>query len=516
MALNTEKTKKTVYDMWKGSVVPALKEYIKVPNLSPLFDEEWATNGYQEKAMDVIVNWIEAHKVPGLKYEVVKLPGRTPLLFMEMEATAENPDEVGTVLLYGHMDKQPPFEGWKEGYGPCIPIEENGKLYGRGAADDGYAAFGIVTAIKALREQGVKHGRLVALIEGCEESGSPDLPHYVEHLSGRIGSPNLVVCLDSGCGNYEQLWVTTSLRGVMTGKLRVEHIREGVHSGDGSGVVPDTFRLLRLVLDRLEDAETGQVKIPEFSVEPFPEQLMQQTREAAHVLGEEGMVKCFPFLDRCQPVAIKSGDRLTELALNRWWRPQVAYTGIDGLPDVKKAGNVLRPYTTIALSIRLPPTLDPKNASEAMKRVMGASDMPLGTKVTWTETKSAAGWAAPPVAKWLNDAAQNASQTFYNRPAVYQGEGGAIPFMGMLGKKFPKAQFLITGVLGPESNAHGPNEFLHIDYSARLVCCVTSVLSDHCQAKVEASFSQQAKKAKIAPADELTSTYGRRADGTKI
>ena len=422
-----------------------------------------------EKAVKLIEGWCKEQPIEGLTVEVVRLEGRTPLIFMEIPGDSDD-----CVLLYGHLDKQPEMVGWNEDLGPWKPVLKGDKLYGRGGADDGYAAFSSLTAIRALKEHGGKHARCVVIIEGCEESGSYDLPHYIDALKDRIGSPSLVICLDSGCGNYDQLWCTTSLRGIITGDLTVEVLTEGVHSGDASGIIPSSFRLLRQTLSRLEDEKTGQIIPREFHAD-IPSQRLEQAEVSGNVLGDF-LYKRFPYAGGTRPMSTEVG----ELVLNRTWRPFLAITGMEGVPALKDAGNVLRPKTSAKLSLRVPPTADVHKASEDLKRLLEA-DPPYGAVVTFTPEQGGQGWNAPALASWLEQASENASQAYYGREAVYMGEGGSIPFMGMLGEKFPEAQFMITGVLGPQSNAHGPNEFLHIPMGKRLTCCVAHVLDEHCR-----------------------------------
>ena len=458
---------------WDDEVIPQLIEYIRIPNKSPLFDPDWVAHGHMERAVTLMERWARAQALAGMQIEVVRLEGRTPLIFIEIPATGATNDDC--VLLYGHLDKQPEMTGWEEGLGPWQPVLRGDKLFGRGGADDGYAIYGALTAIQALQEQGIAHCRCVVLIEACEESGSYDLPHYVDHLADRIGKPSLVVCLDSGCGNYDQLWCTTSLRGMAGGNLRVDVLSEGVHSGDASGIVPSSFRVLRSLLERLEDQTTGAIRVEDLFVEIPPER-MQQARRVAEVLGSEVYDK-FPFLPGMVPI----DDDLTELVLNRTWRPALAITGVDGLPALGSAGNVLRPTTAVKISLRLPPTLDAERAAQVLNRLL-LDDPPYGAKVELKLEKSSSGWNAPALSDWLQTAIEEASQAFFGKPAMYMGEGGSIPFMGMLGEKFPGAQFMITGVLGPHSNAHGPNEFLHIPTGKRVSASVARVVAAHCDA----------------------------------
>jgi acetylornithine deacetylase/succinyl-diaminopimelate desuccinylase-like protein len=474
--MDAGKIDRFVTGKWDDDIVPQLVEYIRIPNKSPMFDAQWAQHGYMDAAVALMEAWAKAQAIPGLVVEVVQLEGRTPLIYLEVPATGEGTGE-DCVLLYGHLDKQPEMTGWDEGLGPWTPVLRGDRLYGRGGADDGYAIFGSLAAIQALQEQGTPHARCVILIEACEESGSYDLPAYVDHLADRIGKPSLVVCLDSGCGNYEQLWCTTSLRGLAGGNLTVRVLEEGVHSGDASGIVPSSFRLLRQLLSRIEDEATGRILLEGLHV-AVPEDRMAQARKVAEVLGDAVFDK-FPFLPGMTPMT----PDLTELVLNRTWRPALSVTGVDGIPPLASAGNVLRPHTAVKLSLRLPPTLDGKRAGELLKQTL-LRDPPNGAQVTLELEKASAGWNAPAMAPWLEKAIDAASHEFFGAPAMYMGEGGSIPFMGMLGEKFPGAQFMITGVLGPHSNAHGPNEFLHIPMGKKVTASVARVIADHHAASV--------------------------------
>jgi acetylornithine deacetylase/succinyl-diaminopimelate desuccinylase-like protein len=458
-------------EIWMDSIVPEIVEYIKIPAKSPHFDPEWEANGYVEDAVQQISAWCSGQDIPGMTVDIVRLPGRTPLIFMEIPGTDEASED--TILLYGHLDKQPEMTGWAEELGPWKPVILDDKLYGRGGADDGYAAYGSLAAIMAVQRQQLPHARCVVIIEACEESGSYDLPAYIDHLKDRIGHPSLVICLDSGAGNYEQLWLTVSLRGMAAGTLRADVLKEGVHSGYASGVVPSSFRVLRQLIARLEDENTGRV-LPEDLHADIPGQRIEQTRAMAEALGDE-VWQAYPFCDGVDPMAEDNVNRL----LNRTWRPALSYTGIEGLPLLENAGNTLRPYTSLKLSMRLPPTLDGEAASEAMKATL-ESNPPGGANVSFEADQAASGWNAPEIAPWLHNSLQKASSQAYGRDVMYMGEGGTIPFMAMLGDAYPDAQFMITGVLGPKSNAHGPNEFLHIPFVRRLNTCVAQVIADHC------------------------------------
>lgn len=468
MRLNPKDTQRAIAELWRESIVDELKAYIRIPNKSPTFDPEWAEKGHMDEAVSLMVAWCNSHAVDGMTVEVLRLPGRTPLIFIDVPGQVDS-----SVLLYGHLDKQPEMCGWRPDLGPWKPVVDDDKLYGRGGADDGYAVFAALAAIRSLHEQGVAHAHLRILIEASEESGSPDLPAYVEALGDRLGQPNLVICLDSGCGNYEQLWCTTSLRGMAGGTLSVSILDEGVHSGDASGIVPSTFRITRALLDRLEDSATGTIVAPALQAQ-IPLERCNQAADAARELGEQVHSK-FPFSHNAGPVA----GALDELVLNRTWRPALEVTGVRGIPDLADAGNVLRPTTALKLSMRLPPTCDSQLASEEIKTLLEANP-PYGAHVVFDASEPANGWNAPAFEDWLLDSMHAASKDYFEKPAAFMGEGGSIPFMAMLGDAFPDAQFVVTGVLGPHSNAHGPNEFLHLPTAERITCCVARILADHC------------------------------------
>jgi len=467
--MDTNKISDFCHREWENSAIKELIDYIRIPNKSPIFDPDWQANGYMEQAVTQFETWCLSQNIPGMTLDIVRIPDRTPLIFMDIPGSIDN-----TVLLYGHLDKQPEMTGWRKELGPWKPVLDGDKLYGRGGADDGYAIFASLISVRALKELNIPHARCVIIIEACEESGSFDLPFYIDELSDRIGKPDLVICLDSGCGNYDQLWNTTSLRGLIGGDLKIEILKEGVHSGDASGIVPSSFRILRRLLNRIDETESGHIAIDEF-IADIPPARQAQAQIAAEVLGEETFTK-FPFTKGTQPIT----NNPVELILNRTWRPALSITGADGIPSIADAGNVLRAQTSIKISLRLPPTVDAKKASDTLKALL-ESDPPYGATVTFTPDWSATGWHAPEMDTWLEEAIEQASLNYFGKPSVHMGEGGSIPFMGMLGEKFPDAQFLITGVLGPHSNAHGPNEFLHIPTAKKLTCCVAEVIAKHHQ-----------------------------------
>ncbi len=467
---------------WDEAIVPALTDYIAVPAKSPMFDPDWLAHGHLDRVVRDAAAWVESRKVAGLRLELIRLPGRTPVIFFEVAATRPQASSLSpqTVLMYGHLDKQPEFNGWRNDLGPWTPKLSDDKLYGRGGADDGYAVYAAVTAIEALKAQGIAHARIVGLIESCEESGSTDLPAYLGALQARLGDVSLVVCLDSGAGNYDQLWLTTSLRGMVSGVLKVEILTEGVHSGDASGLVPSSFRILRQVLDRLEDSASGRL-LPEALHCQIPAERVAQAQAAAQQLGD-AVWQRFPWAcgGEGSPSLPTTTDPVQAL-LNRTWRPTLSVTGAEGFPALGDAGNVLRPYTAFKLSLRLPPLIEGHLAAQQLKALL-EDNAPYNARVTFSAdgragAHGATGWNAPTLAPWLEAALNDASQAHYGAPLGYIGQGGTIPLMSLLQQGFPNAQMMVCGVLGPKSNAHGPNEFLHLPYAKRLTAAVAQVVA---------------------------------------
>lgn len=476
--MNLAEVRQFIDRRWDDELIPRLVEYVKVPAKSPAFDASWQAHGHLQSVVQSAHTWAAAQRIAGMRLEIVTIEGRTPCIFFDVPAT-QGLGNTRSVLFYGHLDKQPEMEGWRADLGPWQPVIEDGKLYGRGAADDGYAIYAALTVIAALDAQALPRSRCVGIIESCEESGSPDLPAYLELLAPRLGDVALVAGLDSGCGNYEQLWVTTSLRGLVGGTLTVEVLSEGVHSGNASGIVPSSMRIARQLLNRIDDPATGRVLADAFHAE-IPAERLAQAHSVGQILGEQ-VWRQFPWIgcshgEGGQAHAMPTTTDPVEAILNRTWQPALSVTGAAGFPGIDSAGNVLRPKTTFKLSLRLPPTVDGERATAALKRLL-EDQPPYNARVSFAADCGATGWNAPATAPWLARAVDDASRAAFGRAVAWMGEGGTIPFMNMLGEKFPDAQFLITGVLGPKSNAHGPNEFLHIPYVKKLSAALASIVT---------------------------------------
>lgn len=451
-----------------SNLTPTIADFIRIPNQSRAYDPAYATNGLQQKACNFCIDWAKKLDVAGLKLELIEEEGRTPVVL----GIVDVPDKP-TVLMYGHIDKQPPLTNdWAEGLHPYEPVIKDGKMYGRGGADDGYAFFASLLIIKALQKYGLPHNRIVLYFETDEESGSADLIHFLNQRKSQIGEPSLVICLDSGCCDYEHMCLTTTLRGVFNFNLRVDVGLEGVHSGASSGILPDSFRILRDVIDQFECSKTG--KLPsDLYVNIPPDKYTQAYELISEMNGKIDFE--FPFVDGVKPVE----DDGFKQYINRIWNPTLTAVGTDGIPHISNAGNVLRPYTTLALSLRLPPSLSKEEAVKTVREFFSKVQVPHNGKLTLTEGSSGQGFNCPAYDPKLKAVIDEAGELFFGTKVLYYGEGGSIPFINELAYMFPKSQFIVTGVLGPKSNAHGPNEFLHLPYMKKLILSLSKVLQGY-------------------------------------
>ncbi len=453
---------------WDESAIPALEKYISIPAVSPLFAPDWKSSGFLMDTLKLAHAWVKGMNLENSRCRVISPEDRTPVLLLEIEASG--PENKSTTLLYGHLDKQPPAQGWDDNKGPWQPVIENNRLYGRGSADDGYAVFAAVTAVKALQVHNIPHGRCVILIETCEESGSRDLKYYLESLKDHIRTPDLVVCLDSGCGDYERFWITTSLRGSIVGELEATILTRNIHSGT-SGMVASSFRIIRQLMDRIENSKTGELLIQEL-YGPIPKKRLEQIQKTAEFL-DKSILSSLPLVEGALPTSLDP----FELIISSTWKPALSCTGAEGFPPMDKAANVIRESTKLLLSIRTPPGVDTRPAVEKIKTILEEAP-PYGAKVKFNVQKHAKGWDMPDMGNELETKISEAASLCFGDTPCFTGEGGSIPFMTLLCEKFPLARFLVTGVLGPESNAHGPNEFLHIPYVKKLTQALSFIIGN--------------------------------------
>ena len=459
---------------WRSDLLDQMGDFIRIPALSPAFDADWVEHGFLDQMVELAAAWLTAQRLPGAVIEILRSPGRTPLLFVDIPAQGTAAE--ATVLVYGHLDKQPEFQGWREGTGPWTPVFDGIRLFGRGSADDAYAVCLLGAALGALVAQGTSYPRCVAVFETGEESGSPDLAYWLGVLGDRLGQVGLVACLDSGAGDYDRLWAVTSLRGTASATLTVRVLDEGAHSGDAGGVVPSSFRVLRALLDRVESSATGEILLPELRCD-IPADREDQARATAELLGAS-LWERFSWASSADGRVRACTEDPHEALLRRAWHPSLAVVGAEGMPPLATAGNVLRPFTSIRLSLRLPPLCGAAAALAAVGEVLTA-DPPYGAVVTFEPSPQVVdGWNAPPFSVELSTALNAASAACFDGAApAFIGQGGTIPLMGLLGGLFPDAQFLACGVQGPGTNAHGPNESLHIPYTERLTASLAVVIN---------------------------------------
>lgn len=444
-----------VESYWEKDALPALMEFGKIPNVSPAYDPDWEKNGHMERAATMLLEWVKGRNLVDVA-ELHIIPGKTPLLYFEIEGTKE-----GTVLMYGHFDKQPELTGWREGLGPWTPVREGDYLYGRGLADDGYSTFAAVGAIEAAKNSGAELPRIVILIEGSEESGSDDLPAYLEMLKSKIGSPHTVITLDAEGWDPDHLWLTESLRGLINGHLTVQILDVPLHSGLATGIVPSATRILRMLLSRIENTETGLVTNTIVSPE-IPEDVAEKFNRVADVVGDE-YIQAYHLPSHLQT----AGSDLKDNVKRNLWDAGMEVTGFTGLPHPEKAGNVTNAKVHAKLSFRIPPTVDCKEAAQELKRVF-EENPPYGAKVTFDSKEMDNGWISNDLSPKGKIAIWEAAKETYGNEPIQTGIGASIPFIGMMGREFPNADNLVTGILSPSSNAHGPDENLHIPTVKRI------------------------------------------------
>ena len=457
MDIDIDSMVETADSIWEESILPSLSEFIEIHALSPGFAPDWDELGELQATIDLFCDWLDRQGIAGMTYKTHRIGNHSPVLLVTIEGTGS-----GEVLFYSHLDKQPSRPNlWSEGLHPLKAVRRDPFLFGRGSVDDGYGGYLCVTAMKLLQEAGAPHPKATFLIETCEESGSFDLPPYLDLLSEDLGSPDLVVVLDSGGPTYEHIWVTEALRGLVAGNLSVKVSHEGVHSGMSGGAIPSSFRIQRMLLDRVENSSTGEVLIPEMHVE-ISDKIKQEAATLGSILGDE-LWKSLPVVNTLEPQT-RGADQIL-LDIN--WRPAMSVIGADGMPPVQTAGNVLRTHTDLKLSFRIPPGVKAEYVQGVVKEML-EKDPPYGAEVTYHATEPADGFHAPPLHDGVAKALDEVSMKLTGYSPMATWIGGTIPFMAMIQNKYPNACFLCTGSSGPGNNAHGPDEKLHIPHSKRL------------------------------------------------
>ena len=448
---------------WDESALPSLCDFIEIPALSPSFDADWEENGYLDAAIETFVSWVKSLPLEKTTISVHRLKNRSPLLLITIEGEVSN-----EVLFYSHLDKQPEATGWSEGKGPWKPVIEDGWLFGRGSVDDGYGGYAGILSVLGLQEQGISHPTCRFLIETGEESGSPDLELYLDELKSQLGTPDLVIVLDTGGMDYDRLWVTQSLRGIVAGTLSVKVSSVGVHSGHGSGVMPSSFRLARQLLSRLEDENTGEI-LPEWLHLKINDEMKNTCSEIVKMKGDE--MKDFPLLEGVK----KQVEDPLDIFMTMNLKPSLSVIGADGIPPIEAAGNVLRTNTDLKISIRTPPGIDASTVANKVQKLF-EENPPNGAHVTAKMTEVADGFLSPKLPEAISSALEEACKEFYGKNSMSLFIGGTIPVMAMLQSRYSDSKFIITGAGGPGGNAHGPDEKLHISTAKKVTKCMSSVV----------------------------------------
>lgn len=449
---------------WEEEALPALMEFGRIPNVSPAFAPTWSEDGHMDRAAAFLKSWAESRPIAGITVELLRSDMRTPLIFIEIPGDTDE-----TVLIYGHLDKQPPMLPWREGLDPWEPVREGDLVYARGLADDGYSIFAALGAVEAAKRSGKKLPRVCVLIEACEESGSPDLRHYVSLLKERIGSPTVVITLDSEDRDGDRLWLTQSLRGLVNGFLTVETMPGTMHSGLATGVVPSAQRILRMLLARIENPDTGHV-LNEVVSPP----LTDEFRDYADTVARD----VSGYLDSYElPYGLQAAaDTLPELVANNLVRAGLEVTGLSGLPDAERSGNVMVGKLVARLSMRIPPGVDPETVATELKRVL-ETDPPYGAKVTYEPKDRDWGYMAKPYSTRMRERVHAATKECFGTEPGLLGVGASIPFVQVMVNEFPNAEHILTGILSQSSHAHGPNENMSVRKVKRLTHFVATFLA---------------------------------------
>ena len=454
-----------------GSALEGLKMFVRIPNLSPQYDEGYHTNGLIHKALHDVGDWIKSQGLKHVEITYFEEKGREPLLYVEIGSTAEK--EVPSILTYGHLDKMPHLdaEGWGEGLSATNPVVKGRKVYGRGTNDDGYNPFCVVTAVKYLEENNLPHPKVIMLLESGEESGDDEIQIYLKDLRSRIGDVGVIMVLDAEAQDYDTLWCCTSLRGVVMGVLDIQHLATPCHSGMATGMVPSTFRIARMLLSRIEDEQTGEIKLKEAHIE-IPQNRIDSCNEIAKQLGE----RCVEIVTLLPGAKHLSEDR-GELLIGKGWKPGLAVTGADGIPSVANGSNVIRTRTSLKLSLRIPPGVKSEVVAEAMKKEL-ERDPPYGAKVTYKPLGAGNGWFGRDFDEKTQKALDQSSIDVFGQKSLLYGEGGSIPLCNLLQELWPNAQLLVTGAAGTDSNPHGYDESLDLPYTSQFTASISLFLNN--------------------------------------
>jgi acetylornithine deacetylase/succinyl-diaminopimelate desuccinylase-like protein len=449
-----------------GSALEGLSAVIRIPNITSDYDPTFLTNGLVHTAISTARDWIISQGIPGATVRLFDAPGTYPVLLVDVPADRSDV----TTAVYGHIDKMPHLDasGWSAGLSATDPVVRDGHLYGRGTADDCYSWYLAITSLKFLISAGLPRSRVLIFIESCEESGEDEFRDFLRDIAPTLPRLDRVFILDGSRGDLGTAWFCTSLRGIVTANLDVRHLARPCHSGMATGIVPSTFRIARGLLDRVEDAATGEIHLPAARVAP-PESAAETARAVAERLAGKLAIDLIP------------GAQLIEGGIERrlianWWEAGLSITGADGLPPIAKAGNVLRERTALRLSLRIPPTAERFECGRQLKETL-ETDPPYGAKVVCEILSCCPGWSTRELSNKTKETIAKATQAVFRQPPIYFGAGSSVPISGAFQEFWPDAEVTVTGVAGDESYCHGFDENINLEYAAKWTAMFAGILT---------------------------------------
>jgi acetylornithine deacetylase/succinyl-diaminopimelate desuccinylase-like protein len=470
--MDTNSLKKYIEKQFTINVLPNLMNFIRIPNLSPLFDPNWNKNGLLLKAANLIVSYAKSLNIKNAEINLLQDSPYTPLIFIDIPASRQNDER--TILFYAHYDKQPYGTGWDEDKSPTNPVIIDGHLYGRGSADDGYASFSILTAIKTCQEYNCPMPRICCIFEGAEESRDVDLKYYFNKLIPVLGQ-NIIafIPLDAGCSDYNRLWMTNSLRGYFDFDVNIETLQQESHYGpEASGIIAENLFLVRKLYDGIIDSTNGEFKLEEFKVDQIPAIIEEQMQKEIEVVGED-YIKNIPLYDGVSP--LKSDVR--ELMINNRWKPTCNILGMDNCPKMEDRGFGVNPSIKVHFSMRVPPLINKDKAIDALKIALTSSTF-FGAKVSLGYYEFGEGTVLANMTNRTKNVLNKASLEFFGNEMIFNGGGGSIPFITYFQSFYPNTDIICSGILGTDSHEHGPNENLNIEACKKMICVLCYFLSE--------------------------------------
>ena len=461
--MDVKSFRKYIEKMFTYNTLPNLMNFIRIPNLSPAFDNNWNTNGYLLKAANLIISFAKSLEIKNAEINLIQDQGYTPLIYIDIQSSRKN--DTRTVLFYSHFDKQPHGTGWDENKGPTKPVIENNRLFGRGSVDDGYASFSILTAIKACQDHNCPLPRIFCIFEGAEESTDEHLTYYFDKLMPIIGN-NIIafIPLDSGGSDYDRLWITNSLRGVLNLYLKIQTLDNNCNFGpEASGRIAENLFLLRKSLEGIFDTNTGEVKIDELHAKEIPKNIEEEMNKEIEIVGDK-FFNGIPLYEGVQPLKTD----VKEAMINLRWKPTCVISGIDNCPQIEENGFGVYKSINVRISMRIPPGINVANGIEAIKKAIN-NNIYFGAKISLERFGYADGWYLNKISDRTKNILKKASLEFFGNESIFKGVGGTIPFITYFQSKYPDTDIICTGICGDDSFEHGPNENLNLDACKKMI-----------------------------------------------